>query len=68
MLSESGVGQTEKSRQRDGTAGLPSTPTYLMRVGTAVECQLRSLQQAAALLVSRLRYSDKMRFAATTIF
>jgi hypothetical protein len=38
--------QTEKSRQRDGTAGY-LRQTYLMSVATAVECQERSSAVAA---------------------
>jgi hypothetical protein len=39
----SGLGQIEKSRQRDGTVGLPSQWTYLISVATAVECHDRHL-------------------------
>jgi hypothetical protein len=35
-------GQSEKSQQRDDTAGLPSTD-ILVTAGTAVECQTRTL-------------------------
>ena len=38
LTSLENKGQTEKSRQRSGAAGLPSTPD-ISNVGTAVQCQ-----------------------------
>jgi hypothetical protein len=47
MQLMSQMGQIEKSRQRDATAGLPSTADILMGVATAVEYQTEFAAGAA---------------------